>query len=118
MAGENLLGRVLFEVCYGEQKVLSGNVFVLEVGGFFEGLFEQLVGGVRKRGLGCFSGNLGEFFDVAIEIAENCLRTDADFFEDRRNDALFVFKQRGEQVDGQKLRVAVLRSKIVRARCV
>ena len=51
VAGENLLRGVLLEVRDGQQQVLGGDVFVLEVGGFFESLLQQLVGGVRERGL-------------------------------------------------------------------
>ena len=115
VAGENLLRRILLEVRDGQQQVLGGDVFVLEVGGFFEGLLQQLVGGVRERGLRRFSGDLGKLFDLAIEVAENGLRADADFFEHRRNDAFFVFEQGGEQVDRQQLGIAVLGGEVVRA---
>ncbi len=99
----------------GEQQVFGGDVFVLEIGSLFEGLLEQLVGGVRERGLRRFSGDLGKLLDLAVEVAENGLRADADFFEHGRDDAFFVFEQGGEQVDGQKLRVAVLGGKVVGA---
>src|SRR5208282_3819487 len=69
----------------------------------------------RERGLRRFSGDLGELLDLAIDVAENGLRADADFFEYRRDDALFVFEQGGQQVYGQKLGVAVLGGKIVGA---
>ena len=115
MAGENLLRRILLEVRDGEQQVLGGDVFVFEVGRFFESLFQQLVGGIRERGLRRFSGNFGKLFDFAIDIAENGLRADADFFQHRRNDAFFIFEQRGEKMDGQKLGVAVLGGKVVGA---
>ena len=62
-----------------------------------------------------FSGNFGKLFDVAIEIAQNGLRADADFFEHRRNDAFFIFEQGGEQVDGQQLGIAVLGGEVIRA---
>ena len=115
VTGENLLGRVLFEVRDGEQQVLGGNVFVLEVGGFFEGLLQQLVGGVRERGLRRLSGDFGKLFDLAIEIAENGLRADADFFQHGRDDAFFIFEQGSEQMDRQKLRIAVLGGEVVRS---
>ncbi len=43
VTGEDLLGGVLLEVRDGEQQVLCGDVFVLEVGRFLEGLLQQLV---------------------------------------------------------------------------
>ena len=115
VTSQDLLCPILLEVRDGKQQVLGGDVFVLEVGGFFKGLFKQFVGRVGQRGLGGFSGNLGKFLDVAIEIAESRLRADADLFEHGRNDALFVFEQRGEQVDGPKLGIAVLGGKLIRA---
>src|SRR5271166_4519603 len=96
VAGEDLLGRVLLEMRDGQQQVFGGDVLVFEIGGFFEGLLEQLVGGVRERRLGGFSGNLRKLLDVAIEIAEDSLRADADFLEHGRNDAFFVFEQGGQ----------------------
>src|SRR5580698_4120493 len=43
----------------------------------------------------------------------DCLRADADFFEYRSDDAFFVFEQGGEEVDRQKLGVAVLGGEVV-----
>jgi len=43
------------------------------------------------------------------------LGTCADFFEDRRNDALLVFDQGCEQVHGQELGIAVLRRDFIGA---
>ena len=95
--------------------MFRGNIFVLKVGGLFEGLFQQLISSVRKRSLRRLPGNLGKLFDLAIEIAENSLRANADLFEHRRNDTFFVFKQGSEQMHGQQLRIAVLGSEFVRA---
>src|ERR1019366_3037624 len=87
-------------------QVLGGNVFVLEVGGFFEGLLEQLVDFVRKRGLGGASRNLGQLFEFAIDLAEHGLRTDANLFQHRRGDALLVFQQGGEDGEREEFGVA------------
>src|SRR4029077_4668715 len=43
VAGEDLLAGIALELRDREQQVLGGDVFVLEVGGFFEGLLEQLI---------------------------------------------------------------------------
>ncbi len=99
----------------GQQQVLGGNVFVLEVGGFFEGLLEQLVDFVRERGLGGASRNLGQLFEFAIDLAEHGLRTDADLFEHGRDDALLVFEQGGEKVERLQFGIAVLGGEFVRA---
>ena len=115
VTGEDLLGRVLLEMGDGEQQVFGRDVFVLEIGSLFEGLLEQLVRGVRERGLGCFSGDLGQLLNLAIEVAENRLGADADFFEHGRDDAFFVFEQGGEQMDRQYFRVAVFGGKIIGA---
>src|SRR5580692_7429387 len=95
--------------------MLGGDVFILKVGSFFEGLLEQLVGGIRERGLRRLSGNLGKLIDLAIDIAEHGLRAYADFFEHGRHDAFLILKQGGEQVYRQQLGVTVLRGKLVRA---
>jgi hypothetical protein len=115
VTGEDLLGRILLEMRDGQQQVLGGDVLVLEVGGFFEGLLEQLVGGVRERGLRRLAGNFGKLFDFAIDIAENGLRADADFFEHGRNDAFFVFEQRRQQVQPAAARGCRAQRRVVRA---
>ena len=78
---EDLLRDIALEVRDGEQQVLGGDVFVFEIGGFFEGLLEQLVDFVRECGLGGLSGDLGKLFELAIDFAEHGLRADADLFQ-------------------------------------
>ena len=113
MTGQNLLRCVVLEVRDRQQQVLGGNVFVLEVRASLKACSSSLLRGVRERGLGRFSGNFGKLFDFPIDLAENGLRSDADFFEHGRNDAFFVFEQGCEQVDRQKLGVAVLGGEVV-----
>ncbi len=115
VTGEDLLGRILLEMRDCQQQVFRRNVFVLEVGSLFEGLFEQLVRRVRKRSLRRFAGDFGKLFDLAVEVAKNRLRADADFFQHGWDNAFFIFEQGGEQVDRQKLGVAVLGSEVVGA---
>ncbi len=113
--GEDLLAWIALEAGDGQQQVLGGDVFVFEVRGFFEGLFEQLIDFVRERDLGGFSGNLGEFFDLFVDLGQDGLRADADFFQHGRDDAFFVFEQRGEQVNRTQLGIAMLGGELVRA---
>ena len=68
VTGEDLLRDIAFEVRDRQQQMFGGDVFVLKVRGFFEGLLEQLVDFVRERGLGRFSGNLGELFEFSIDF--------------------------------------------------
>ena len=112
---QNLLCRVALQVRDGEQQVLGRNVFVLEVGGFFEGLLEQLVGFVGERGLRSFARNFGQLFDLAVDIAQDGLRADADLFQNRRNDAFLIFEQRSEQMNRLQLGIAVLGGELARA---
>jgi hypothetical protein len=97
-----------------QQKMFGGNILVFEVRGLFEGLLEQFVGGIRKHGLSRFSRNFRKLLDFAIEFAENGLWADADFLQHRRNYALFILEQGGQQVNRQKLRVAVFGREFVR----
>ena len=48
---ENFLRWVALQLCGGEQQMLSGNVFIFKVIGFFEGAIQQLVRGLRQSGL-------------------------------------------------------------------
>src|SRR5579871_2489659 len=95
--------------------MLRGDVLVLEVAGFFESLFQQLVDLVRHRGLRSFSGNLRQLVDIAVDLAQDGLRTDANLFEHRWNDAFFVFEQRCQQMNWQQLRIAMLGSELAGA---
>ncbi len=94
--------------------MLGGNVFVLEVGGFFEGLLQQLIGGIRDRCLGGFSGNFRQLLNLAIQIAEDRLRTYADFFQHRRDNPFFIFQQSREQMQRHQFRIAMFGCEIVR----
>ena len=71
---------------------------------------------LRERGLGgSAAGNFGQALDLAVGLAENGLRTDADLFQHGQNDAFFVFEQRRQQVQGQQFRIAVLGGELVAA---
>ena len=91
VTGEDLLSNVALEVRDREQQVLGGDVFVFEVGGFFEGLLQQLVRLIRHCGLGGLSGDLGKLFEFTIDFGQHGLRADADLFQHRRNNAFFIF---------------------------
>ena len=115
MAGENLLAGVALKLRDGEQQVLGRDVFVLEVGGLFEGLLKELVDFIGERDLSRVSGNLGKFFELFVDFSQDGLRADADFFEHGRDDAFLVLEQRGEQVNGAQLGIAMLGGELVRA---
>src|SRR5450432_3533524 len=115
MGREDLLGGVFLQVRHGQQQVLGGNVFVFKVGRFFEGLFQQLVDLIRERRLSGFSGDLGKLFEFFVNIAQYGLWADADFFQHGRNDAFFIFEQRGQQVRRQHFGIAVLGGELARA---
>ena len=88
----DLLCFIALQVRDGQQQVLGGNVLVLKIAGFFEGLLKQLVTLVRERGLRGLSRNLWKLLDFGIDRTQHGLRPDSDFFEHRRNDALLVFQ--------------------------
>ena len=113
VAGQYLLRDIPLQVRDRQQQMLGGNVFVLEVGSFFESLLEQLVDFIRKHGLSGASRNFGQLFEFAINLAEHGLRSNADLFQYRRNDAFLVFEQRGQQMQRLEFRIAVLGGELV-----
>jgi hypothetical protein len=96
--------------------VLGGNVLVLEIGRFFESAVEQAVERIRHLGLRrAAAGNLGQAFDVTIDIAQQRLRANAHLLQHRRHNALSIFEQRCQQVQRLQFRIAVLGCKLARA---
>ena len=96
--------------------MLGGNVLILKIIGFLEGALEKLVHGLGKGSLcGTSAGDLGEALDLAVHLIEHRLHANADLLHDGRNDAFAVFKQCGEEMHRQQLRIAVLGRQIVGA---
>ena len=115
LPGQDLLRRIALQLRDGQQQVLGRNVLVLEVGGFLEGAFQKFVGRLGERGLrGSAAGNLRQALDLAVDLAEHGLRTDADLLQHRRHDAFFVLEQRRQQMQRQQFRIAVLGGELVR----
>src|SRR5438445_687845 len=94
--------------------MLGGNVLILKIISFLESALEKLVHGLGKGSL-CHTsaGDLGEALDLAVHLIEHCLHANADLLDDGRNDAFAVFKQGGEQMHRQQLRIAVLGGQVV-----
>jgi hypothetical protein len=113
--GEQQLCAVIFLLREGEQEVLGRDVLVLEIVGFLECLVEDLLHGIGHAGLRAGAGNLGEFAQGLGCFCDELVGGYADFLQDRDDDAVLVFKQGGEQVQRQQLRVAVLGRERARA---
>ena len=115
MTRKDLLGHVPLQVRDGEQQVLGGDVLVLKLEASLKACSSSLLAGIRERSLRGFAGNLWQLLDLAVNVAEDGLRADADFFQHGRNDAFFVFEQRRQQMDRKQLGIAVLGGELVRA---
>ena len=121
VTGEQLLRRVrliatLLLICDCQQKVLGRNVLIFEVIGFLERLFQKLVD-LRRHGrlVRAAAGNFGQLVDFLVDLGEGGLGADANFLEHGRNDAFFVFDERGQEVDRHELGIAVLGGEFARA---
>src|SRR5438270_3869363 len=75
----------------GEQKMFGGNVFVLEIVSFLEGLVEDFGDLIREAGLGAGAArNFGQAIDLAQCVLGHGLGARAEFGENRRDYAFFV----------------------------
>jgi hypothetical protein len=90
-----------------EQEVLGGDVVVLEVFGFLEGVLEDFVEGVAEAGLGGRALDFGELGDGGAEGVGERLDGDADLFKDGEDDALVIFEEGGHEVQREDFGVAV-----------
>ena len=75
----------------GQQQVLCGDVFIVEVSGFMERLPHDLAGGLRGLRLQGTSGKKrGQGVDLAFRFSEHRLTINANFPQHRHNDAFAV----------------------------
>ena len=90
-----------------QQQMLGGDVLVLEVGGFLEGLVEDARFSAWLRpGWAAGAGDARQFFLDRVQIAFEPLGGDADLFKDGGDDAFAVFEQGEQEMDGLDLGVA------------
>jgi hypothetical protein len=107
LSGERELDRVGLFAGECEQQMLGGDVVVLEGVGLFEGGVEDAVERVGYAGLRGGALHLGQAGDGGVDGGGERGHVDADLFKDRENDALLVLEERGHQVHGEHLGVAV-----------
>ncbi len=91
MTRENFLRGIALQLRDRQQQMLGGDVFVFEIGSFFEGAFQELVGRRRDARLRRSAGDLRQLLDRLVRFVQNGLRANADLFKNRRDDAFFVF---------------------------
>src|SRR5581483_462621 len=115
LAGQDFLRRVALLLGDAQQQVLGRDVFVLEVVRFLESAIQNLVQSLRQVGLGSSTGNLGQAVDFVIDLAQHCLRPDANLFQNGRNDSFAVLDKGGQQVHWQNLGVTVFRGDLAGA---
>ncbi len=97
-AVEQLAGRVAALLGEGQQQVLGGDEFVLEMAGFVEGALQHLVERLREIHAGLASGGLGQVAKQAPGLGDDGIRMHAAFFQHRPDDAFPFFGQRNQQV--------------------
>ena len=87
----------------GQQQVLGGDEVVFHRAGFALGGFEHLRKIGAEAGMDFRAADFGEMaefgFDDAIELGA----VDADFFQERLDDAFLFAEQRGQQVERRRL---------------
>ena len=88
-----------------QQEVLGGEVLVVEVGALRVGRVEHLLELAADAGLAAVG--LGQLADGVVGGVPHRERGQADALEDRQDDALLLAQQRGEQVVGGDLGVAL-----------
>ena len=88
-----------------EQQVLDGDVVVLEVLHLALGAAQQLHELRRGRGLGC-AGQRRQLGERGVDVGAQRGGRDAELAEHRRDEALLLIEQGGEQVLGRDLRMA------------
>src|SRR5581483_5020459 len=87
------------------------DVFVFEVGGFFEGAVQQSIEGRSHPRLRCRPGHMGKPLELPIHFVQHGLAAHSDLLQNRRHDAFAVFEEGGQQVERDQLGIAVLGSK-------
>jgi hypothetical protein len=75
----------------------------------------KLLASLKACSRSLLTGDFRQLIDFGVDLAQNGLRADADFFEDGGNDAFFVFEESCEQMDRLQLGIAVLRSELAGA---
>ena len=109
------MAAIALQLGNAEQHVLGGDVVVLEVGRLFEGVLQHLRSGIGKMRLrGAAAGNFRQLLDLAHGLGLHVWHVQSHALQQRRNDALAVFDQRGQNMDRLQLRIAVLAGEIVR----
>ena len=103
--GEQLLPLDAEAVGEGEQEVLGGEVLVGELGPLRVGGVDHLLELAADAGLAAVG--LGQLADGVVGRVAHGERREADALEDREDDALLLAQQRGEQVVGGDLGVAL-----------
>ena len=88
--------------------MLGGDEFILELLGLFEGALKYSIERSRRRRLRGAAAYLGQLAKGVLYFCAQLRGGYAHFFEDRNDDALAVFNERGEQMKRQDFRIAVL----------
>ena len=97
----------------GEQEMLGRDEVVFHRRGFFLRRFEDLAQGGAEAWLGDCATLLGQMIQFAFDHPIEIAAVNADFFQERPDDAFILGQQRGEQMQRIDLRIAVLGSELL-----
>ena len=87
--------------------MFRGDVFVFEVLSFLERLLQHFGQRDSHARLRVRALDLRQLRDRGVDSGEHLLDRHTDFFQHRDDHAFAVFQQRGHQVDGLYLRIAI-----------
>ena len=107
---ERVARRIALLVRDAQQQVLGGDVIVLEVRGFAEGLLERLGERRAETRLRRSACDARQFLLDLVQVALQPLDRHTDLFEHGGDHALAVLNEREQQVDGLQFGVAELGS--------
>src|SRR5207247_5633428 len=97
-----------------QEKVLGGDVLVLEVLRRFEGGIEHFPQRRRDERLRGFTANLGELRNLRGHLGFDRGRIESELVEDRSNDSSLLAQQRHEQMLRRDLRVSSAAGEVLR----
>ena len=109
--GEDALGVVL-RLRQGEQHVLGGDVLVAEPVGLLVGDAEDLLRAAVHADLR--AGRAGQTLQALLHEVAQVGKVDADLLQQRLNDALLLFQQRSQHVNGEDFGVVALLGNLLR----
>ena len=102
------LRRIILQLRQCQQQVLGRHVLVFKIFCFFGGVVQHLLQVVGEAGLRRGSAYLGQAGDSVANTGVQLFGAHSNLLQHGNDDAVFVFQQRHEQVQGKHFRLTVL----------